>query len=319
MHRGLGPTSEIPQVAVVVVSYKRADLVEAFVKSTMESVGVEAQVIVVDNASGTETIAHLRKLRIELVELRANIGYGGAFNQVLPTLLQRFDYIAVANQDLTLERESLQRMVATIRRNPRAFVGPTLVAQGNHVVSARNSPPILSRSFLELALSEQIARTREQNDGMAECGWISGAFLAARTEDWVGVKGFDERYFMYVEEVDLLDRHRRVGGKVLLASDAIARHEKPDSVIDPTLYAGAVLNWVRFYSDRQGALAGWLIFLAGWLGCVSRALVWTVISLSSHGNRRRAAMFRSVVRVLSITRARSIINSHRVPAGSAKC
>ncbi|MDC0585123.1 glycosyltransferase family 2 protein [Planctomycetota bacterium] len=81
----------------------------------------------------------------------------------------------------------------------------------------QNARPFPTLSSLLLSFVGAPGRSRydeKEVSGMDCPDWVSGAFLAIRADTFRALGGFDERYFMYMEDVDLCLRARRLGGKV---------------------------------------------------------------------------------------------------------
>jgi len=201
----------------IVVQYAAPEL-DRLVASLVAT-GVR-RVWVVDNSA----TAAGETLRDGVVWVRPgrNLGYGAAVNRVLPRVEAPF--VAVLNPDLVLGPGTLERLVEVLESQPTAaIVGPRmLTAEGERYPSHRRFPslgqalghavlgPVLPRNRFTLAYREELREPTEPT----ECDWISGACMVARRDALRAVGGFDPRYHLYLEDVDLCRRLWRFGMSV---------------------------------------------------------------------------------------------------------
>ena len=233
-------TRGFPRLSIVVVSYNsRVDL-DACLQSLISSPpAIDHEIVIVDNASGDGTPAYVREHwpGIPLLEAGANIGFAGANNL---GIRQTFgDLVLLLNPDTIVPPRAIDTLVEVLDRLPAvAVVGPRIVdAQGHAELSfgAMISPlaelrqKVLVRGndrgvpLIRTIVDRLTRRTREVD-------WVSGACLLIRRSDLEAVGLFDERFFMYTEDVDLCARVRANGRKVLFTPDAEIVHLRGRSV-----------------------------------------------------------------------------------------
>jgi GT2 family glycosyltransferase len=193
------------------------------------------EVTVVDNASGDgspEVVAREFPW-VRLVRNSRNAGFGAAHNQALRDATAR--YLMVLNSDARPEPHALARLVRYLDAHPDvAIVGPRLRRANGDVQPSRRRFPTAATLFLE---STQLQRLSPQNavlrrfymadrpdDEEQDVDWLSGACLCIRTSAAEQSGLFDERYFMYSEEVDLCRRYKARGWRVVYLPDAEVIH-----------------------------------------------------------------------------------------------
>jgi N-acetylglucosaminyl-diphospho-decaprenol L-rhamnosyltransferase len=150
--------------------------------------------------------------------------------------MRRIDapFVVVANPDVTVSPGATERLVAAlISDRTLALAGPTMLdADGSLLQTARAFPSIRRSGVQALAGvmrpgGRAASAYRARNWQRAEeryVDWVSGAFFVVRRNAFEAVGGFDERYFMYVEEVDLCWRLARAGWKVAYVKEAVVTH-----------------------------------------------------------------------------------------------
>ncbi len=210
---------ETPTVAAVIVSYNVAGLVLECVDS-LRADGLE-QVVVVDNASVDGSAAAVRRHDpgVEVMALPRNLGYGGGANRGVDRTSSK--YVAVMNPDVVVEPGSTKALVEALEADPGlAVVGPRVeTPDGDLYPSARTFPALADaagHAFFHFVwpanpFSRRYRMLDWDHAGAADVDWVAGNHFLARRRAWDEVGGFDETYFMYMEDVDLCWRLRRAG------------------------------------------------------------------------------------------------------------
>ncbi|MFN8037076.1 MAG: glycosyltransferase family 2 protein [Acidimicrobiia bacterium] len=213
--------------AAVVVNYDAGDHLVPCVRSLLvdDSCGAAPGVVVVDNGSTDGSCEALARACPDVVILRpgTNLGYARAAN--LGIAATDAPVVAVCNPDLVLGPGTAAAMLARLDGAPRlAAVGPSITnPDGSVYPSARRVPSVgdaVGHGLLGLVWpSNPFTRRYRQLDAdwteAREVDWVSGAAIWLRRDALDDVGGWDERYFMYVEDVDLCWRLRRAGWSVL--------------------------------------------------------------------------------------------------------
>lgn len=229
-------TTEDPasaDVDVVIVSYRTPDLVLDCIDSVLAA-GAES-VTVVDNASGDETVERIvaEHPSVRLLVNERNVGYGAAANAGAAT--GDAPVILVLNGDTLVRPGALQAFDHHFRNAPRsALVGPTIRrTDGSLQHSTYPFPSLFDAILGETGLHLLIGRVgflRERfhrtwsHDRVRSVDWVVGAAFAVRRSAFESVGGFDERYFMYSEEVDLCRRLHDAGHIVEFAPLTVVTH-----------------------------------------------------------------------------------------------
>ena len=211
-----------PVISAVVVNYNAGDLVASCVTSLFGAGA--AQVILVDNASAddsvsgaTSAVASLEQPReLDVIQTGANLGFGRAVN--IGARAARGELLVICNPDCTLEPGALAHLADFLERNPTAgVVAPMILdSQGGRYPSIRRFPSLwVSAVHAALGLvwpSNPVSRYyRSASDRpLGTDRWASGAFLMLSREFFIDIGGFDDRYFMFLEDVELC---RRIIGK----------------------------------------------------------------------------------------------------------
>lgn len=212
-----------PAVHAVVITYNSAAVIERCLAS-LTSRSADLVVTVVDNASadGSEAVVRRSGRADAVISNPANAGFGRAVNQVADRVPS--DFVLLVNPDVVLDAGAVDELVAVARRVPGAGIvgGRARTPEGGLDPSACVALPSLGAD-LRFATGLSAAGRIPLLDADALGGWkrddvrevpaLTGSLLLVRTDLWRRLHGFDERFFLYGEDVDLCARARRLGAR----------------------------------------------------------------------------------------------------------
>jgi N-acetylglucosaminyl-diphospho-decaprenol L-rhamnosyltransferase len=227
---------------------------------------------VVDNASTDGSAKDLEASAIPLTVIRnrENIGFARACNQ--GAMGRQADYLLLLNPDVVLRRDTLSTAVACLERaadSGYGICGVKLLDDSGHVFPscARFPTPVslLGRTFGldRLGWSSMPSQflSPQEHSGTRQVDQVSGAFFLLHGALFDRLMGFDERFFVYYEELDFALRARRVGVKSLFTDDAVATHHGGVS-------SGQVIGERTAYSLRSRVLYSYKHFGRAWADAV---------------------------------------------------
>ncbi len=210
-------------VSAVVVSFNSRHCLPECVRSLRsESV---ADVVVVDNASSDGSVEAMLASDpdVTVVATGANLGYGSGANRGVEVAAG--DHLLLLNPDTVVEPGTVKALSEALDRDPGlAAVGPRIEnVDGTLYPSVRSFPDLWvagGHAFLGLVWPANPFTRRyrmlDWDHGRAapDVDWVSGACMLVRRSAFEVVGGFDEAYFMYVEDVDLCWRLGRAGWRI---------------------------------------------------------------------------------------------------------
>jgi N-acetylglucosaminyl-diphospho-decaprenol L-rhamnosyltransferase len=232
------------RAAVVIVNYRTHELA----KTCLEALNRERaefrdlKVMVVDGGSddgSAELLSRFIDQRrfaqwADLLPLPVNGGFGWANNQAIQRLLrgaQPPDYIHLLNPDAEVEQCAVRRLAEYLDTHSRAAaVGSQLVdADGRRSGSAFRFPSVLGEFArgARTGVLEQLIRVKPisiDTSEAAEVDWVTGASVMFRVDALRQVGLFDEGFFLYHEEVELMWRLRKAGWSIATEPKSRVRH-----------------------------------------------------------------------------------------------
>ncbi|MBD3360449.1 glycosyltransferase [Candidatus Peregrinibacteria bacterium] len=226
------------KLTITIVNYNQKYFprlcVEALKKSKTD---FEFEVIVCDNNSSDESLDYLEKAAeksdIILVEPGKNLGYGAGHNYAARKAKGK--YILILNTDITVEPDTLQKLVDYLEENKSVGIaGPKLMYHNGEVQQScrrhfKFFDLFIKRSFLKRIWPfsrryKNYIMGDFNHESTQEVDLITGAFMITPKEVFDLVRGFDERYFLFMEDFDLCRKVQEEGYKVIYYPEAVATH-----------------------------------------------------------------------------------------------
>ena len=229
-------------LSVIIVNYRVKHFLELCLHSVQKALqGIDAEVIVVDNHSGDDSVAYLRPLfpAVTFIDNTINVGFARANNQALQQA--RGEYVLFLNPDTVLPEDIAARCLSFLQSTPGiGGLCPRMIDGSGHFLKESRrgfpSPWVAacklfgltalfphSRLFATYYLGHLPAGRSHPSPVLSgACLWISRAALAR-------VGPFDSDYFMYAEDIDLSYRLEQAGYVNYYFADATIIHFKGES------------------------------------------------------------------------------------------
>ncbi len=213
-------------LSIVIVSYNCADALRTCLQSLLTT-AISARIIVVDNSSTDNSVAMLQKHfpSVYLLVNPENQGFAAACNRGIRTADSEF--ILLLNPDTTVSGETLPQLLTVMKTDASIGVcGPRILNSDGSLQPSCRRFPTLGRIVLdEFGLRAPYRMSQWPHDKRREVDQLMGACLLLRSKalDQVGL--FDERFFVYYEEVDLCLRLKQAGWRVLFVPEVTIIHQ----------------------------------------------------------------------------------------------
>lgn len=158
---------------------------------------------------------------IEYVFTGNNIGFGAAHNYVIEKIKDYSDFHLVLNPDVTFKEKTITDLISEIKKQEHvSMIAPKVVFPNNaHQYTARKYPSFFDLIIRRLKiLDKRIYEQEYRNKDLSKpffVEYLTGCFQLYKTADFVALNGFDERYFLYMEDVDICKKIDETGKKKL--------------------------------------------------------------------------------------------------------
>lgn len=282
-------------VGVVVVAYLSAATVEACVGSCLDDPAVAA-LVVVDNSSDPMTEALVRQSSDARVTYRPeeNLGFAAGCNTGAAAVPVAVEWLAFVNPDVALERW-LGELVGLPEVAGACVVGAQVESPRSPGVPSARQGVSTTRELAKAAVGSRAYALKPLRDRAVRVDQVSGALLLIRRTDFVRLGGFDERFELYYEDVDLCARAAALGGCVFVPR-RWGRHVGGASAAAAggAAYVAARVSRMRYLRKHRPGLGTELALLAmSAVEAVSRT-----VARGSEGPSARAAAVRAQWREL---------------------
>jgi len=221
------------RVTAVIVNYNSApDIFECL--DSLRAADHPVDLVVVDNAStdgSPERLAELDDVR--LVRSARNAGFGGGVNLGVRTV-DPDGAILLVNPDATLAPDAVSLLVATLDEHPQAAaVGPLVLNPDGTVQPSKRRFPTWTQAAMHSTIgvfwpgnpgTRAYVCADLPEDRPSLVGWLSASVLLLRADAFREVGMFDERFFFYVEDLDLCRRFADAGHELWFEPRAEAVH-----------------------------------------------------------------------------------------------
>jgi GT2 family glycosyltransferase len=225
-----------PELALVTVTHNSEIVLPSLLASANRHLPT-ARVIVVDSGSSDASAEIARAAGAHVIELDDNVGFGRASNIGVAQVAQ--DVTILVNPDVELVDDSLARLARELHDADRILAPLVLRPDGSRQDSAQVEPG--SPAALAIALLPPVLMPRSLRHAACpwtsneprSVGWAIGACLAARTKTLKQLGPFDERIFLYAEDLDLCLRAADAGIETWFHPEARVIHRSAHST-DPS-------------------------------------------------------------------------------------
>jgi len=283
------PTALAPRrsVSVIMVVYMTGEALHQSVQCVLNDALVD-EFVIVDNGSTPVDAQWLRSLaerdgRVQLLSGHGNIGFARGANRGASHA--KGDALVFLNPDAFLQPGCIAELVREAQAHPTPCIvgGRVLNADRTEQRGARRGDITPMTALMSLSrLAQKVPAWRRYEvhweadaapDAVAAVPTISGACFCMRREDFDALNGFDEKYFLHVEDVDLCWRVRQAGGKVLFHPKAEVihlGHTSRTSALAVEFHKGVGL--ARYFRKRADGISQQLV---AWL--LSPVIVCTAL------------------------------------------
>jgi len=211
-----------PKLSIIIISYNTASITKNCIQSILKSTAdtqLPVEIIVVDNASKDSSVATLETFKrlnlktFKLIKNSENIGFAKANNQAVKQA--QGDYLLFLNSDIVVLQDAVEKLFSFYRQNEKTvhFLGGKLFEKDG-ITPQPSCGPFYSLPVIFAALflrGDYWGLTRYSPNKLKKVDWVSGACILTKKNHFQKINGFDEKIFMYMDEIDLLYRAKKAG------------------------------------------------------------------------------------------------------------
>jgi N-acetylglucosaminyl-diphospho-decaprenol L-rhamnosyltransferase len=281
---------------LIAVSY----LSEVNLRQLLAPLPDDIPIVVVDNAKNRDSVRELVLARAHgrYVDSGGGKGFAKAANMGVSS--SKYGYVVFVNPDSRPTIDVLGELVAQLKRDPGLGAVAALLIEpsGRTEIGVGGWEPSIGRAAVQaIGAHKRFSRSgiwaQPKAGESVALDWLSGACLAVGRDTFLELGGFDERYFVYNEDMTFGRTLRRAGFRQALRSDLRVPHiagSSGGSTNMARIRGASFVDYVRRYNRPAEAQAMRILLLLGTLLRVAQRTI--------QGDRARAAMFRSFAKGL---------------------
>ncbi|MDP5104869.1 MAG: glycosyltransferase family 2 protein [Polaribacter sp.] len=195
---------------------------------------------------------------VEYISVGKNIGFGAGHNIVIDRIKNNSNFHLILNPDVNFEKKVIPNLISQLNEDENlSMIAPkVLFPNGNHQYSCRRYPLLVElivrrfpifMSLFNPTVSKGQYKDRDLTSAFyAE--YLTGCFHLYKTADFVTLKGFDERYFLYMEDVDICRKIDLIGKKKLYYPEEVIHHVlKQGSAKDLKLFMRHTSSAIKYF------------------------------------------------------------------------
>lgn len=239
-----------PQLSISIVVHNQASIAK-FLLDDIETLGnqLSAEVLFTVNTAESLSFDPLDyRFPLKVIQNEAPKGFGANHNFAFTQ--SRGRYYCVLNPDIRLIGNPFPPLIECIKEHCDGVAGPRVFNPAGQIENnARRYPTPFT--ILKKAVAGSTGLDYPQSDTIIEPEWVGGMFMLFSRNCFESIKGFDERYFLYYEDVDICARLKMAKFPVLLCPKAQAIHDgRGDSHHDLKFMQWHLQSMARFFTSK---------------------------------------------------------------------
>lgn len=216
------------KVSIIIVTYNSDSYIGECLRSIKKETQVAHEIVIVDNNSSDKTVDEISKTGIDtkLLLKQQNLGFAKANNFGVD--MSSGNYLMFLNSDTVILDEAIDKLYQFLKDNKDVgIIAPKLLRFDNTVQSSVRRLPTLIGVIKEyyLGLKNSYEAYIPKGNEPTEVEGVVAAAIMVRSEEFKSIGGFDEKYFMYYEDLDLCKKVRERKLKVIFLPNATIKHK----------------------------------------------------------------------------------------------
>ncbi len=222
------------ELSIIIVTYNNEDTIENCLDSIWFHVGCHFEVIVIDNSENLLTVKQINQFVkthperiIKIIETKQNIGFAKGCN--LGAEMATGKYLMFLNPDTVIKNDVYRYLNECFEKHSEiGIAGPKMQSGSGDIIKTCRNLPTCVNIFLDITGIDRFLGTyqlmRFSHQEVRYVGQVIGACFFLRRDFFEQLNGFDERFFIYFEEVDFCKRALDLGFKTVFCPEAEVVH-----------------------------------------------------------------------------------------------
>lgn len=243
------------QLSVIILNYNVRYFVQQCILSVQKALkDIDSEIIVVDNASADDSCAMIRELfpEVVLIENQENTGFPKGNN--IGVEQAKGKYICILNPDTVVSEDTFIKLLEFVHNKPKlGIVGCKFIdGTGNFLPESKRNVPTPKVSLLKMLGKDALYYANHLSENQSgKVSVVTGAFMFLEKKKYLSLKGFDEDFFMYGEDIDLCYRAEKAGLENYYFADTTIIHYKGESTTKDKVYLKRFYGAMKIFYKKH--------------------------------------------------------------------
>jgi GT2 family glycosyltransferase len=212
-----------PAIVLSVVSHGQLHLIDALLSDLERQISPGFKIVLTINIPEDESVlAKFAHLPVEVIRNGQPKGFGANHNAAFSASLS--DIFVIVNPDIRISSIKWENLFAHFNNSRVGACAPLILSSQGTIEDSARRFPTFSRLVARIALGRRASDFNIARDAH-EVDWAAGMFVAYRSVAYSKINGFDERYFMYMEDADICRRLSRAGWTTVVTPEVSVVHD----------------------------------------------------------------------------------------------
>lgn len=247
-------------LSIIIINYKTFDLTKKSIESLEalldRALGENAQLIVVDNGSDKGDVIKLQKLRdklgFKLVLSDINLGFAAGCN--FGAQIAQGENLLFLNSDTKVVSGIMDMAYQLNREDELGILGGKILGEDGKIEKSAGKFYNLWQLFLMLIGGQRFGADRFSPKSFERVDWVSGGFMMVKRQVFEDLSGFDEDFFMYLEDMDLCLRASKKGLKTYYFPSSEIIHNQHGSSSRKFAITNIYKSLIIFYKKNKSKI-----------------------------------------------------------------
>ena len=209
-------------LTISIVSHKQLNLMQSLLTNIIDQTSFD--LILTINTDETEDIlSNYPKNRINIIRNKKPLGFTENHNNAFKKC--ETDYFLILNPDVVIQNNLIKNVLAQMINNKISIISPVAVSKSGEYLDNARKFPKFSTPFLRLFSQKTETDYNLEANKLYSVDWISGMFIMINSSVFSSLDGFDKRFFLYYDDVDICRRAKAQGYTVYLTTSYTVIHE----------------------------------------------------------------------------------------------
>lgn len=213
-------------LSIITVTFNNEKNIKNYLKSVIAKKPEDSEVILVDNASLDKTKEFIKEFKeVILIDNSVNVGFSMANNQA--SKLAKGEYLLFLNPDTLILNDSINKLLSYAKTSSAGIISPRLVLPNGEIQpNVRRKPSILGviKEYY-LGIKNSFAEYVPDSTDAVKVECVYGGAMLIKRDLFSKIGRFNEKYFMYYEDLDLCDRIRKLGLDIVYYPKSLIKHD----------------------------------------------------------------------------------------------